>query len=73
MTLYDRQIRDGRGFRACSTLMAEGRSNVNIARTLVIADGSVEKHVRNIFTKLMLPPDLEQNPRVLAIPAYLSD
>jgi DNA-binding NarL/FixJ family response regulator len=53
-------------------LMAEGRSNVNIARTLALADGSVEKHVRNIFAKLMLPPDLEQNRRVLAVLTYLS-
>ena len=37
--------------------MAEGRSNTNIARTLVVTDGAVEKHVRNIFTKLTLPPD----------------
>jgi len=58
--------------REVLALMAEGRSNVNIARTLTIADGSVEKHVRNIFSKLMLPPDLEQNRRVLAVLAYLS-
>lgn len=58
--------------REVLALMAEGRSNVNIARSLVIADGSVEKHVRNIFAKLTLPPDLEQNRRVLAVLAYLS-
>jgi DNA-binding NarL/FixJ family response regulator len=52
-------------------LMAEGRSNTNIARTMVVSDGAVEKHVRNIFTKLMLPPDDEQNRRVLAVLAYL--
>ncbi len=58
--------------REVLALMAEGRSNVNIGRTLVIADGSVEKHVRNIFAKLALPPDLEQSRRVLAVLAYLS-
>lgn len=58
--------------REVLALMAEGRSNVNIARTLTIADGSVEKHVRNIFTKLTLTPDLEQNRRVLAVLAFLS-
>jgi DNA-binding NarL/FixJ family response regulator len=52
-------------------LMAEGRSNTNIARTLVVSDGAVEKHVRNIFTKLVLPPDDEQNRRVLAVLTYL--
>ncbi len=52
-------------------LMAEGRSNLAIARTLVVSDGAVEKHVRNIFTKLRLPPDTEQHRRVLAVLAYL--
>ncbi len=58
--------------REVLALMAEGRSNLNIARTLVIGDGAVEKHVRNIFTKLTLPPDLEQSRRVLAVLTYLS-
>jgi DNA-binding NarL/FixJ family response regulator len=52
-------------------LMAEGRSNGAIARELVVSDGAVEKHVRNIFTKLRLPPDEEQHRRVLAVLAYL--
>ncbi len=51
--------------------MAEGRSNTNIARTLVVSDGAVEKHVRNIFAKLGLPPDDGQHRRVLAVLAYL--
>jgi DNA-binding NarL/FixJ family response regulator len=52
-------------------LMAEGRSNTAIARHLVVTEGAVEKHVRNIFTKLDLPPDEEQHRRVLAVLAYL--
>lgn len=52
-------------------LMAEGHSNTAIARTLVVTDGAVEKHVRNIFTKLDLPPDVEQHRRVRAVLAYL--
>jgi len=52
-------------------LMAEGRSNTAIARSLVVTDGAVEKHVKNIFTKLDLPPDDEQHRRVLAVLAYL--
>ncbi|WP_433082984.1 response regulator [Dactylosporangium sp. CA-052675] len=52
-------------------LMAEGRSNTAIARKLVVTDGAVEKHVKNIFTKLDLPPDDEQHRRVLAVLAYL--
>jgi DNA-binding NarL/FixJ family response regulator len=57
--------------REVLSLMAEGRSNANIARVLVVSDGAVEKHVGNIFTKLALPPDVEQHRRVLAVLAYL--
>ena len=52
-------------------LMAEGRSNTANAKHLVVTEGAVEKHVRNIFTKLDLPPDDEQHRRVLAVLAYL--
>jgi DNA-binding NarL/FixJ family response regulator len=52
-------------------LMAEGRSNTAIGRQMVVTDGAVEKHVRNIFTKLDLPPDDEQHRRVLAVLTYL--
>jgi DNA-binding NarL/FixJ family response regulator len=52
-------------------LMAEGTSNTAIARRLVVTEGAVEKHVKNIFTKLDLPPDEEQNRRVLAVLTYL--
>lgn len=52
-------------------LMAEGRSNTNIARALVVSDGAVEKHISNIFTKLGLPPDGAQHRRVLAVLTYL--
>jgi DNA-binding NarL/FixJ family response regulator len=57
--------------REVLALMAEGRSNTAIARRLVVTDGAVEKHVRNIFTKLDLPPDDEQHRRVLAVLTYL--
>jgi DNA-binding NarL/FixJ family response regulator len=57
--------------REVLALMAEGRSNTAIARRLVVTDGAVEKHVRNIFTKLGLPPDDEQHRRVLAVLTYL--
>lgn len=57
--------------REVLALMAEGRSNTNIARTLVVSDGAVEKHIGNIFAKLGLPPDDEQHRRVLAVLTYL--
>jgi DNA-binding NarL/FixJ family response regulator len=52
-------------------LMAEGRSNTGIARGLWIADGTVEKHVRNIFQKLQLPDAPDDHRRVLAVIAFL--
>ncbi|MBU2667554.1 response regulator transcription factor [Actinoplanes bogorensis] len=52
-------------------LMAEGMSNNAIARKMVVTDGAVEKHVRNIFTKLNLHQDEEQHRRVMAVLAYL--
>jgi hypothetical protein len=38
---------------------------------MVVSDGAVEKHVRNIFIKLGLPPDETQHRRVLAVMTYL--
>jgi len=57
--------------REVLSLMAEGRSNSAIAESLVVSDGAVEKHVRNIFTKLDLPPDSADHRRVLAVLRYL--
>lgn len=34
--------------------MAEGRSNVGIARHMVVSDAAVEKHISSIFSKLGL-------------------
>ncbi len=52
-------------------LMAEGRSNVAIADTLVVTERAVEKHVTSIFHKLDLPPTAGDHRRVLAVLAYL--
>lgn len=52
-------------------LMAEGRSNAAIARTLVIGTGAVEKHVSNIFAKLGLEDTGDDHRRVLAVLASL--
>jgi DNA-binding NarL/FixJ family response regulator len=57
--------------REVLALMAEGRSNTGIARTLWIAEGTVEKHVRNIFQKLQLPDAPDDHRRVLAVIAFL--
>jgi DNA-binding NarL/FixJ family response regulator len=52
-------------------LMAEGRSNSAIAASLVVNEGTVEKHVSNIFTKLDLPPADHSHRRVLAVLRWL--
>ncbi len=52
-------------------LMAEGRSNIAIAATLVVGEGAVEKHVSSIFSKLDLPPAAEDHRRVRAVLRWL--
>ncbi|MEU6789674.1 response regulator transcription factor [Nonomuraea angiospora] len=52
-------------------LMAEGRSNAEIAERLVISDGAVNKYVGNIFSKLNLHHTESGHRRVLAVLAYL--
>jgi DNA-binding NarL/FixJ family response regulator len=52
-------------------LMAEGRSNAGIARRLWVTEGTVEKHVRSILTKLGLPETGDDHRRVLAVLTYL--
>jgi len=54
-------------------LMAEGRTNAAIARTLVVSDKAVEKHVGNIFTKLDLPPAADDHRRVLAVLRWIRE
>jgi len=51
--------------------MAEGRSNAGIARRLWLTEGTVEKHVRSILTKLKLPEAADDHRRVRAVITYL--
>jgi DNA-binding NarL/FixJ family response regulator len=53
------------------TLMAEGRSNTEIAAGLVITDSAVSKHINSIFAKLGLHPSDTGHRRVLAVLRYL--
>ena len=57
--------------REVLALMAEGRSNVGIARQLWVTEGTVEKHVRSILMKLRLPETDDAHRRVLAVLAFL--
>ena len=52
--------------------MAEGRTNVGVAKLLSITEGATEKHISNIFGKLELPDSPDDHRRVLAVLAYLS-
>jgi DNA-binding NarL/FixJ family response regulator len=52
-------------------LMAEGRSNSAMAEALGVSERAVEKHVTGIFSKLDLPPAVEDHRRVLAVLAFL--
>jgi DNA-binding NarL/FixJ family response regulator len=52
-------------------LMAEGRSNQGICRTLWLSPKTVETHIRGAFTKLGIREAPDDNRRVLAVLAYL--
>ena len=58
--------------REVLALMAEGRSNAGIARTLWITESTTEKHVRAILRKLRLPAGEDDQRRVLAVVTYLN-
>ena len=57
--------------REVLALMAEGLSNGGIGRRIFVTEGTVEKHVRAILTKLDLPETNEDNRRVRAVIVYL--
>jgi serine/threonine-protein kinase PknK len=57
--------------REVLALMAEGRSNAGIARRLWVTEGTVEKHVRSILSKLSLPETDDDHRRVLAVVTFL--
>lgn len=51
--------------------MAEGRSNLGIAKELYLSARTVETHVTSVFTKLGLTPSDTENNRVRAVLTYL--
>jgi DNA-binding NarL/FixJ family response regulator len=57
--------------REVLALMAEGWSNGAIARTLVVTEAAVAKHIGSILAKLDLPPTDDDHRRVRAVLAYL--
>jgi DNA-binding NarL/FixJ family response regulator len=59
--------------REVLALMAEGLSNSGIAQRLWVTEGTVEKHVHSILSKLGLLESGETHRRVLAVLTYLEN
>ncbi len=57
--------------REVLALMAGGASNAGIAGRIFVSEGTVEKHVRSILTKLDLPASETEHRRVLAVLRFL--
>ena len=57
--------------REILALIAEGRSNQGICRTLWLSPKTVESHIRSIFAKLDIETAAQDNRRVLAVLAHL--
>ncbi|NUS18055.1 MAG: response regulator transcription factor [Streptomyces sp.] len=59
--------------REVLALMAEGHDNATIAKTLVVTERAVHKHIGNVFLKLGLPPSDSGHRRVRAVLTYLNN
>jgi DNA-binding NarL/FixJ family response regulator len=57
--------------REVLALMAEGRTNVGIAKRLYLSERTVETHVASILAKLGVNGSADDHRRVLAVVAYL--
>ena len=51
--------------------MAEGKTNAAIADQIFVSEGTVEKHIRGIFSKLQLEDAEAMHRRVLAVLTFL--
>ena len=53
--------------------MAEGKSNLGIAQTLLISQAAVEKYITAIFRKLAIAPASTEHRRVQAVLMFLRE
>lgn len=53
--------------------MASGKNNGAIARSLVLSEGAVEKHINSIFSKLGVNFEQDANRRVTAVLRWLAE
>lgn len=51
--------------------MAQGKNNATIAKTLVLTERAVQKHINSVFSKLGLGDSTDTDRRVAAVPKLL--
>ena len=54
-------------------LMAEGKNNAGIARSLFLTDRAIEKHINSLFHKLGLSEEPDIHRRVMAVLTFLRE
>ena len=59
--------------REVLALVAEGFSNAGIAKRLFVTEGTVEKHVRSVLSKIEIRETADDHRRVLAAITYLEN
>jgi DNA-binding NarL/FixJ family response regulator len=59
--------------QAVLAVMAEGKSNLGIAQTLLISQAAVEKYITAIFRKLAIAPASTEHRRVQAVLMFLRE
>ena len=59
--------------RQVLSLMAEGKNNAGIARSLVLTERAIEKHINSLFHKLGLSEELDVHRRVMAVLTFLRE
>jgi DNA-binding NarL/FixJ family response regulator len=52
--------------------IAQGKSNAAVAKSLVLSERAIEKHINSIFSKLNLSEERDVNRRVAAVLMYLT-